>query len=276
MTQKLIIFLLGTYLNVINRISKRIGGKHAFLLFCYPFPIKLKPAQKEFIHTSEQSFFEYNGKRIAVFKWGSVSETILCLHGWQSQTYRWKKFVEELDKEKYTIVSIDAPAHGLSEGKIANVPMYADLLEHLMNAYTPQYILAHSLGAFSSLCLFYEKPELSPRKMALLGTPGEAIDFVDEYAKVLGTSKRVYDNLHEYFVTHFGKTPEYYSSAKFAEKQTAEGLLIHDVDDKDAPYHYAQKINEVWPNSTLHTTTGLGHKLRDLSVVRQVVDFFDE
>ena len=274
--QKVIIFFLGTYLNIVNRVSKRIGGKHAFLLFCYPFPIKLKPAQKEFIHTSEQSFFDYKGKQIAVFKWGSGPETILCLHGWQSQTYRWKKYVEELDKEKYTIISIDAPAHGLSEGKITNVPMYANLLEQLMYVYKPECILAHSLGAFSSLCLFYENPELSPRKMALLGTPGEALDFVDEYARILRTSKCVRDNLYDYFITHFGKTPEYYSSVKFAEKQTADGILIHDVEDKEAPYHYAQKMNEVWPNSTLHTTTGLGHKLRDISVVHQVVDFFDE
>jgi len=172
--QKAIILLLGAYLNFINLISKKIGGRHAFLLFCYPFPVKLKPAQAKFLETSKQSFIQFEGKKIACFSWGSGPQTILCLHGWQSQSYRWKRFVEVFDKEKFTIIAVDAPAHGKSEGKIFNVPIYARLIELLLETYSVTYILAHSLGAFATMCLFYEKPELAVKKVALMGTPGEA------------------------------------------------------------------------------------------------------
>jgi pimeloyl-ACP methyl ester carboxylesterase len=274
--QKAIVFILGLYLNVINIISKKIGGKHAFLLFCYPFPVKLKRVQAEFLGTSEQSFYNFNDKKIATYKWGSGPQTILCLHGWQSQSYRWKKYIEALDKQKYTVISIDAPAHGKSDGKIFNVPMYAKLIEQLLTVHKVDYILAHSLGAFSTMCLFYEKPELALSKLVLMGTPGEASEFIDEYARVLKTHPRVKANLEAYFLAYAGLTPGYYSSTRFAPAQTSQSLLIHDVQDKEAPYHYAETITELWPNATLFTTDGFGHKLRDISVVNAVVGFFDE
>jgi pimeloyl-ACP methyl ester carboxylesterase len=245
-------------------------------LFCYPFPVKLKPVQAKFLDTSEQSFYDFEGKQIATNKWGSGPKTILCLHGWQSQSFRWKKYIEELDKEQYTLVSIDAPAHGKSDGKIFNVPMYARLIEQLINIYKVDYILAHSLGAFSTMCLFYEKPELSLTKVALLGTPGEASEFIDEYARVLKTHPRVKQNLSDYFLDYAGMTPDYYSTIRFASTQKTEAILIHDKDDKEAPYHHIVKINEAWPNAKLITTEGLGHKLRDIKVVNEVVDFFKD
>lgn len=274
--QKAIILILGAYLNVINLISKKIGGKHAFLLFCYPFPVKLKPAQAKFLETSEQSFYDFDGKKIAMYKWGTGLQTILCLHGWQSQSYRWKKYIESLDQEKYTLISIDAPAHGKSDGKIFNVPMYANLVEQLLEVHNVDYILAHSLGAFSTMCLFYEKPELALSKVALLGTPGEATEFIDEYARVLKTHPRVKQNLADYFYSYAGMTPAYYSTLRFAPAQTSSALLVHDKQDKEAPYHYATQIDALWKNAKLITTDGFGHKLRDESVVNAVVDFFEE
>jgi len=109
----------------------------------------------------------------------------------------------------------------------------------------------------------------------MLGTPGEAIDFVDEYARLLKTSPRVKRNLHAYFEEYAGVKASYYSTVRFAPLQSAESLIIHDTEDKEAPYHYAKKIHELWPNSRMMTTSGLGHKLRDISVVNEVVAFFD-
>ncbi|MEJ6750964.1 MAG: hypothetical protein QNL27_06465, partial [Bacteroidia bacterium] len=162
-----------------------------------------------------------------------------------------------------------------SDGKIFNVPMYAKLIEKLLAIHKADYILSHSLGAFATMCLFYEKPETSISKIAMLGTPGEAIDFVDEYARVLKTSPRVKRNLHAYFEEYAGVKASYYSTVRFAPLQSAESLIIHDTEDKEAPYHYAKKIHELWPNSRMMTTSGLGHKLRDISVVNEVVAFFD-
>ncbi|NNJ56344.1 MAG: alpha/beta hydrolase [Bacteroidia bacterium] len=255
-------------------MSKKVGGKHAFLLFCYPFPIKLKPRQAAFLHSAEHFTIDFENKKIAGYKWGSGPQKVLCLHGWQSQSYRWKKYIESLPSDTHTIYSIDAPGHGNSEGRIFNVPMYARLIEQCLHEKDIDYVLAHSLGAFSAMSLFHEKPQLSPSKMAVLGTPGEATEFVDFFMSELKLKPRVRRNFISYFNNYAGHGPEFYSIEKFAKGQKAEGLIIHDEKDLEAPYHYAQKIDMLWPNSRLMTTSGLGHKLRGIEVVDEVVKFF--
>jgi len=98
---------------------------------------------------------------------------------------------------------------------------------------------------------------------------------VDEYARVLKTLPRVKANLESYFAEYAGLDPSYYSTIRFAPSQTSQALIIHDTGDEEAPYAHAVRVNQLWPNSELITTNGLGHKLRDISVVNDVVRFLN-
>ncbi len=274
--KRFVIFLLGSYLNFINIFSKHIGGRQAFLLFCYPVPLKLKPKQKQFLDTADSFKVNFEGKQIAGYRWGEGPKHILFLHGWQSQSYRWKKYIEAFDQQKYTLFAIDAPGHGNSEGTLFNIPMYARLIGQILTIHKIDCIVAHSLGAFSSLCLFYNNLKLSPNKVVILGTPGEANDLVDYFMKELRLTQRVRRNFLRYFWDYAGHGPEFYSAKEFAKKQTASALIIHDKDDLEAPYHYAETINQVWLKSKLITTENLGHKLRSFEVVESVKTFIED
>ena len=74
----------------------------------------------------------------------------------------------------------------------------------------------------------------------------------------------------------FKKTIHYFSTQKFAVDIPAEGLIIHDEEDLETPYHYAVKINERWKASTLITTKGLGHNLKSKDVVKTIVHFITQ
>lgn len=274
--KRIIKFFLSSYLNLVNWVFPKIGGKHAFLIFCHPFPVKLKKHQQAFLDHAEHWSATFEGKKIAGYRWGNGSKKVLCLHGWGSSTYRWKKFAQHLEKLDYTIDAIDAPAHGDSEGTLINVPMYARLIGQLIEEEGYDYILAHSLGAFSTLCLFYENKQLNVRKIVAMGMPSEAEDFIAFFAEQLKLKPYVIENLVAYFKAYAHKEPSYYAALKFAKEQRASGLIIHDEGDEEAPYHYAVKVAEAWPNAEFMTTTGLGHKLRSLDVVRRVVHFFEE
>ncbi len=274
--EKLIIFLLGRYLNLINFFSSKIGGKHSFLVFCYPFPIKLKANQKAFLKTAERWDFIFEEKRIAGYKWGSGKKHILCLHGWQSHSFRWKKFIETFSKEEYTIFAIDAPGHGNSEGRLLHIPKYSRLIEYVIREQDITYILAHSMGAFSSLNLFHVKPELSPKKIAVLGTPGEVSEFLELFSSILNLNDRAIKNMEAYIQHYFDAKASDFSIGKMAATQQTKGLIIHDRDDKEAPFHYAELMHEVWENADIHVTEGLGHKLRSMEVVEKVVAFFND
>jgi tagatose-1,6-bisphosphate aldolase non-catalytic subunit AgaZ/GatZ len=53
-------------------------------------------------------------------------------------------------------------------------------------------------------------------------------------------------------------------------------LIIHDKEDREAPYHYAERIKGVWPNAKLITTEGLGHNLKSQDVVKMVTGFLEQ
>jgi pimeloyl-ACP methyl ester carboxylesterase len=253
-----------------------LGGKHAFLLFCYPFPLKLKKYQSAFLSTGRSSYLDFEGKKIAQYQWGCGEKKILCLHGWQSSSYRWRKYIQTFNHDVYTITCLDAPAHGKSDGKLFNVLMYARLIEHYLTLHPSDYILSHSLGAFSSMYLFAHKPHYAPRKIAALGTPSSAHFFIDEYIRILGVSNTVRDNLVRYFKDYSKLDPSDFDTKLFAKHQNSEGLIIHDEHDQDVPFEYAREMAKLWKNAKFIATRRLGHKLRDQSVVDCVVQFFED
>lgn len=256
-----------------NFISPRLGGKHAFLLFCYPFPLKLKKHQYEFLKSGKISFIDFEGKRVAHYNWGSGEKVILCLHGWQSSSFRWKKYVEAFDKKEYTIICLDAPAHGRSEGRLFNIPMYSRLIQQFLGQNETSIILSHSLGAFSTMYLLSKKPELSPKKVIALGTPNNADFFIDEFIRVLGLSLVIRKNLVNYFSNYSGMKTSDFDSKLFAKNQKSSGLIIHDKRDLEAPFNYAKDMAEIWPKSIFVETDGLGHKLKHDFVVKEVMEF---
>jgi hypothetical protein len=273
--QKVIVYLLSNYLRLVNSISPRLGGKHAFLLFCYPFPLKFKKYQSDFLKTSHFSFLDFEGKKIAQYRWGSGEKVILCLHGWQSNSFRWKKYVEVLDKKKYTMICLDAPAHGRSDGVLFNVPIYARLIQQFLVQNKVDSILSHSLGAFSTMYLLSNYPLLSPPKVIALGTPSYGDSFIDEFIRVLNLSSKARRNLVTYFTNYSGLKTNDFDSKLFAKNQKSFGLIVHDINDKEAPFDYAKEMAKIWPKSRFLGTEGFGHKLRDDSVVQEVIKFID-
>jgi pimeloyl-ACP methyl ester carboxylesterase len=237
--------------------------------------LKFKKYQSDFLKTSHFSFLDFEGKRIAQYKWGSGEKVILCLHGWQSNSFRWKKYVKVLDKKKYTMICLDAPAHGRSDGVLFNVPMYARLIQQFLEQNKVDSILSHSLGAFSTMYLLSNYPLLSPPKVIALGTPSYADSFIDEFIRVLNLSSKARRNLVTYFTNYSGLKTNDFDSKLFAKNQKSFGLIVHDINDKEAPFEYAKEMAKIWPKSRFLGTEGFGHKLRDDSVVQEVIKFID-
>ena len=133
--------------------------------------------------------------------------------------------------------------------------------------------VGHSLGGFSLLHAFYESPDLSVDRIVLLAAPGEAVDFISAFQKTLALSDRTVKLVTDYFAGRYGVGPDFFSAHRFAKNLRVKGLIIHDEEDTEAPYHYSPRLHQIWQNSTFITTRGLGHNLKSLSVVKMVADF---
>lgn len=275
--KKLISKSIGFSLNTLANIAPRKAARMGFNLFCYPFRAKLTDKHKAFLFSAERSTLEHGGETIQVYKWGKGKHVILMLHGWQSHTFRWKNYVESLDKEKYTIYSLDAPGHGLSSGKFMTVPLYSDVVELFLNNVSKvDTVVSHSIGSFTAIYTFYRLSHLAPANIIALAPPGEAEDFFNFYTKELGLTSKTVKLVVDYFEEQIKKAPSYFSAQKFAAALTSKGLLIHDEEDTDTSIENSKRIHSQWKNSSLIITKGYGHNLRSEHVIRKVIDFVEE
>jgi len=272
--KKIIPKLVGTYLNSLSVISPATAGKQGFNIFCTPIAPPVKSHHHQFLETARKFHFHTEGNQLQAYQWGQGKKKILFLHGWQSHSFRWKKYIKAFSPEEYSIYAFDAPAHGLSSGKYINIPIYSDAIKaFLQKIGAMDAVISHSMGSFSALHALHHHQDIEVNKLVLLGSPGEANDFIYFYQNMTGLSDRTLQHILNYFERILNRKPDYFSAPAFASTLKVPGLIIHDKGDDEAPYHHAQRIHEVWTQSKLITTEGFGHNLRNPEVIEMVKDF---
>lgn len=275
--EKIITSALGIYLNLMSWMSPKTAGKHGFNIFCFPMRSKLKTRHLEFLHSAEKFNFLFNGKTIEVYKWGKGPKKILFVHGWKSHTYFWKNYIESLPKEDFTIYSIDAPGHGLSEGNFLNVPYYSQIISHFINSIgMVDSVVSHSIGSFAILHLLAAQRHVPVKNLIVMAPPNRAFDFFEYYRNLLKLSDRSVRLILNHFEKVIKKPISFFSTEKFALAVTIPGLIIHDLNDDETPYESAVNVHKAWKNSKLITTEGFGHKLKSDEVVTMVREYIIE
>ena len=262
------------YLNMINMISSKIGGRHAFYIFCYPFKVKISAKQQEFLDTSHQFKLPVEDFEIQCYRWGNGPKNILFVHGWQSNTYRWRKYIDSLPQDQFTIYSFDAPGHGNSGSLIGNVPLFEKSIQIIMDHIgEAESIISHSIGSFSSLYYINQNPQFQPNKLVTLATPDSIDDFLDYYFATLNLSNKTKRNFKQYFTKYTQKDLSYFRLENLLNTNKSSGLIIHDEGDKTVTVDYSKKLHNLWPYSKLIITQGLGHKLKGENIVQMVSEF---
>lgn len=272
--KNILLKMVSIYLNLINAISSKVGGRHAFFIFCYPFKAKITERQQEFLDTSHKFKLPIDDFEIQCYRWGNGPKNILFVHGWQSNTYRWRKYIDDLPKDKFTIYSFDAPGHGNSGSLIGNVPLFEKsiqiMMDHLGEA---ESIISHSIGSFSSLYYIDQHPTVQPKKLVTLATPDSIDDFLDYYFSMLKLSKKTKENFKQYFTKYTQKDLSFFRLENLLTSNKSSGLIIHDEEDSSVTVDYSKKLHSLWPKSKLVITSGFGHKLKGENIIRLVNEF---
>jgi pimeloyl-ACP methyl ester carboxylesterase len=274
--QKTVYRLIGTGINWLAELAPAQAGRLGFRLFCQPGRTKLGPRQLQFLNSAAKFSLTCGNHKIQGYKWGTGACKIVFIHGWQSHTCHWKKYIEALDKTKYTAYAIDAPAHGLSSGNTMTVPLYSEaicaLLNHIQGT---DIVVAHSIGAFTAIYTFFEQPQLSPCKLIVMASPGNATEFIHYFKTLLGLSAKAVALTLKHFEKAVGKKETYFSAPDFVANLKSDGLIIHDMDDQYTPVQNAREIYQAWKKAQLIIINGTGHQLRSLDVLRHVIHFIE-
>lgn len=272
---KIIIKIVGWFINLTSYISKSYAANKALTLFGTPRRGFITDKQSDFLDTAFKEEFEFEMLPIMTYRWIGKKQTILLAHGWESNSARWKNLIKYLNEKDFNVIAIDAPAHGKSGGKLFNAITYSEFINVIAKRHQPDILIGHSVGGMASV-LFQHKYKMdSVKKIILLGAPSEFTDVLQRYSDMLGYNQRIRNQIKLTIIDRFGQAPEDFSTAKFLQNISSEGLIIHDSDDNVIPYQDALSINQSFKNSKLITTKGLGHSLNDASITEHIYKFLD-
>lgn len=264
---------IGKSLNVITLFSKRRGAKLGIDLFCKVRAGRVKPKQAPYLDAARYKTEQFSGHQIQTYHWPGEGPSVLLLHGWESNVFRWRNLIGYLQEAQFNIYAFDAPGHGYSSGDKLYAPLYADVARQVIEAYKPEHVIAHSMGGMAILYDHYVRPESELDKIVTIGSPCDFKEIMDQYQQTLRFNQRAYTAMDNYLKSWLGLHVDEFSSAIFVENNTKKGLLLHDVDDRQINVEASRKVHRHWKSSQLIETKGLGHSMHQEGVNQQIISF---
>jgi len=267
----------GVYINLLSFLYPKKATQMAHGYFSEPR--KGKFTTENIPKTLQEAHLEtiqYNEDSIQTYIWKGNETVILLIHGWESNSSRWKKMLPYLKKSGSTIIAIDGPAQGLSSGKEFTVPKYAEFIDIAVKKYQPNYIIGHSMGGQTSLYYQYKYQNPSVQKIVILGAPSDFTIILKNFTTLLSLNNKVTRTLEIKYTNLVNQPLDQFSSKEFVSKINVKGLVVHDIDDTVVLFDEGKKIARSWKNVQFIETSGLGHKLHDEDLYRKVYSFLFE
>ncbi|BDW91735.1 alpha/beta hydrolase [Muricauda ruestringensis] len=272
---KIIPLVYGQYYNAYTWIAPKKAAQSAFRTFSTVRKGRVKPEQADFLNGAKFTIEKVVGHQIQTYHWPGNKETVLLVHGWESNTYRWRNLIKKLREAGFNIIAFDAPSHGYSSGKHLYVPLYEEVVNYMVLKHDPKHLIGHSMGGMTIVYNQYKNPKDSVEKIITIGAPSHIQDFIDHFQDLLKLNNRVMKNLDNYIENRFGFKIDQFSTAEFAQSISKKGLLFHDKLDKIAPYNASVSVSEKWKNSKLISTEGLGHSMHQDNINDQIISFLE-
>ena len=286
LTQRLALSYVRTKFKLLSAISKKKAAEKAFELFCTPQQRNKKPLPKIF-ERSEKLHFKIDGLNVQGWRWNPArlshsgghpaERKALILHGFESSVLNFDKYIKALTAKGYEVLAFDAPAHGRSDGKQINAPLYKRTIQEIYKKFGPiQSYMAHSFGGLAVCLALEEISHTEDCRLALIAPATETTSAIDSFFKFLQLDPSIRPEFEKLIIKKGGVAPEWYSISRAMKHIRAKVLWIHDEEDETTPIRDVLKVrSENHANIEFVITKGLGHSriYRDNKVAKWVIDF---
>ncbi|HKP33051.1 MAG TPA: alpha/beta hydrolase [Chitinophagaceae bacterium] len=276
--QKLAVNYIRAKLNILSMVSKEKAAKKTFELFCTPFkkPKKKKPPIFE---KAEKLSINVEDLNIHGHRWNHPQEKkFLIVHGFESTSYNFDRYVVPMTKKGYEVLAFDAPAHGKSDGKQITLPLYVATIKKINEEFGPiTAFLSHSFGGLAVSHFLESTPHDQETRLALIAPATETTTAIDSFFEFLHLNGSLRKEFDEYVMKKGSFPPEHYSIRRAMNGIKAQVLWVHDQDDEMTPLSDALKVHaDQHANVQFLITEGLGHRkiYRENQVVKAILDFF--
>jgi pimeloyl-ACP methyl ester carboxylesterase len=267
---------LSRFYGFVQALSPALAARLALRMFLTPPRRKLDPDDAPIVAQAVRTLVPVGDAAFTKWTWGEGTPVVVVLHGWGSHAARFGNFIAPLRAAGYTVVGIDAPAHGASPGRMSDLPRFRDSLAAVLRAHEPVHaVIGHSLGGAATLTVLAETREFHPRKICLFGVPSDMDYILESFAMMLGLKPRALAKLRARFARRFGRSARDISIAAAAPHVRIPVLVVHDEEDNVAPIAAGNALAASIPGASVLLTRGLGHSggLRDAATIERVIAF---
>jgi pimeloyl-ACP methyl ester carboxylesterase len=264
---------------VLQAVSLPLASWAALRLFLTPARRRIEASDAPVVAKALKRHLRAGPHHFVAWQWGDSAPWVVLLHGWGSHAARFGSFIGPLRDAGYSVIGIDAPAHGHSPGRQSDLPRFRDCLAETLRTHAPVHaVVGHSLGGGALLTVLAETEHHHPSKICLFGVPSDMDYILESFAMMLGLGERAREHLGRRFTKKFGRSARDISVAAAAPHVRIPVLVIHDDGDNVAPIAQGLALAAAIPGATLYRTQGLGHSgaLRDPAIIERVVNFLKE
>lgn len=275
--QKIAINYIRAKLNILALVSKEKAAAKAFDLFCTPFR-KAKKKKPPVFDRGDKLRFHIDGIEVRGHRWNAHREKrVLIVHGFESTTYNFDRYIVPLIKKEYEVLAFDAPAHGISGGKRITLPLYVETIKYIHEKFGPiNAYLAHSFGGLALAHFLETVPNNELMKVVLIAPATETTTAIDSFFNFLHLDKSIRKEFDALIFKKSNVQPDHFSIRRAAKNIKSQILWFHDEDDDMTPLSDALKVkSDGHPNIHFEITKGLGHRriYRENKIVKQVLEF---
>ncbi|MFM1808155.1 MAG: hypothetical protein RLZZ242_880 [Bacteroidota bacterium] len=263
--------LLGISFNIVALFSTSKAGILAMQTFAKVRRSQLRHGKSiPLLEQAKSETLAVSGMQIQAYHWPGKKARVLLLHGWESNTNRWRNLIEVLRSAEYELFAIDAPAHGHSTGTYHLLPDYVEAAHRMVEKHSISHLIGHSMGGMAIMYLLYKYPDNSVNTFITLGAPADFSLIVSGYQKRVPFNAAVYRALDEQMKKLIALDIASFSSVNFAKHIRQKGLIMHDKNDQTIPYSQSIAVHNALTNAELVLTEKNGHSMHQSEVCEKI------
>lgn len=234
--------------------------QRAARLFCTPFASSRSRALAAPTHGARESTLDVDGLAIATYVWGDPSRQpyVLFAHGWSSHGTRIAKWIEPLQSAGYAVVAFDQAGHGRSGGRHTTLPDFACHLMAVARHFGPAAaVIGHSLGGAAAAVALARG--LQAERAVLIAPAADPLAAMERFSRFVGLGAHFGARMAAFFEARTRVPIEELQAHRNAPLIARPALIVHDLEDREVPWHEGERYARLWNGARLISTRGFGH-----------------
>jgi pimeloyl-ACP methyl ester carboxylesterase len=263
---------------VLQFISKDLTAVFLGKIFATPPRFKTPEREKMMEKSAKSEMIRIDSiqKDIKVYTYGFSKKKVLLAHGWSGRGTQLYNLADKILENRMMVISLDAPAHGSSSGKITNMLEYMETLKYIDQKYGPFHAaVGHSWGGMTLLMSVANN--LRTEKLVSIGADDRIPDVLRSFVRKFRLKPEIARRIIKLYNKKLQRNIADFSASRSAEKINIPTLVIHDTEDIFVPVSSAYRIRQSLKNGTILITNGLGHHriFKNPKVIQKIINFIE-